>query len=57
MDFIIGLPLLITNNKKVIDAVLIIVDRFIKYPYFEPCIKDIDVLQLAKLIFKIVVDT
>ena len=51
MDFITGIPLS-RWNSKVYDAVLVLVDIFIKYTLYLPYIKEIDIPELVDLLYK-----
>lgn len=55
LDFITGLPPSKTIQGRVIDAVLVIVDRFSKLVAYVGCTKDIDAPAMAELVFQYVV--
>lgn len=50
MDFITGLSSSKTKDGQVVDAVLVVVDRFTKIAHYLPCVKSINAVELAELI-------
>jgi hypothetical protein len=53
IDFITGLPAA-RHQNSIYDVILVVVDAYTKWALYVPCTKDIDVPELAELLFKIV---